>query len=46
MSFKEKEDKTNFTQNLILQTDFPDEKIALLVGINIEFVEEMRISMK
>ncbi len=45
MSIKEREDKTNFTKNLILQTDFTHEKIAILVGVDIEFVEEIRISL-
>ncbi|MEA5459299.1 hypothetical protein VB796_09635 [Arcicella sp. LKC2W] len=42
MSIKEKEEKTKFTVNLLTQTDFSDEKIALLVGIDIEFVKETR----
>ncbi len=46
MSIKEKEDKTNFTKSLLLQTDFSDEKIALIVGVDIEFVKEMRTSLQ
>ena len=45
MSIKEKEDKTIFTKNLILQTDFSDEKIALLVGVDVKFIEEIRFSL-
>lgn len=45
MSIKEKEDKKTFTVNLLTQTDFSDEKIALLVGINIEYVDEIRASL-
>ena len=46
MDIKEKEDKTNFTKNLLQQSDFSDEKIALIVGVDMEFVEEMRASLQ
>ncbi|MDZ7896734.1 MAG: hypothetical protein U5N85_01710 [Arcicella sp.] len=45
MSLKEKEDKTNFTKNLLQQTDFSDEKIADLVGVEIGFVKEIKASL-
>jgi predicted Rdx family selenoprotein len=45
MSIKEREDKTYFTKNLIFQSDFSNEKIALIVGVEIEFVKEMRDSL-
>jgi predicted transposase YdaD len=34
-----------FTQNLITQTDFSDEKIALLANVEIEYVKKMRKSL-
>ena len=46
MSIKEKEEKAIFTKNLILQSDFNDEKIALLVGTDDDFVREMRNLLK
>ena len=45
MSIKEREAKTNFTLNLIQQTDFSDEKIADLVGIEVSFVKEIKASL-
>jgi predicted transposase YdaD len=45
MAIKELEDKTNFTKNLLLQTDFSDEKIANLVGVDINFVQEIKSSL-
>jgi hypothetical protein len=46
MSIKEIEEKTNFTRNLLTQTDFDDEKIASLVGVEIEFVRQVKASLK
>jgi hypothetical protein len=34
-----------FTQNLIMQTDFSDEKIATLAGVSVEYVKKMRNSL-
>ncbi len=34
-----------FTKNLIMQTDFSDEKIALLANVEIEYVKKMRKSL-
>jgi hypothetical protein len=45
MSIKEIEDKTNFTKNLLTQTDFSEEKIASLVGVEIEFVKQVKSSL-
>jgi hypothetical protein len=45
MAIKELEEKTNFTKNLLLQTDFSDEKIANLVGVDINFVQEVKSSL-
>ena len=45
MSIKEIEDKTNFTKNLLTQTDFSEEKIASLVGVDIEFVRQVKSSL-
>jgi predicted transposase/invertase (TIGR01784 family) len=45
MSIKEIEDKTNFTKNLLTQTDFSDDKIASLVGVEIEFVKQVKSSL-
>jgi hypothetical protein len=39
------ENNSIFTQNLISQTDFSDEKIALLANVEIEYVKKMRISL-
>ncbi len=38
------EEKTIFTKNLLEQTDFTDEKIALLVGVEIDFVIRVKNS--
>jgi hypothetical protein len=35
-----------FTKNLLTQTDFSEEKIAVLVGVNIEFVQKVKASLK
>jgi predicted transposase/invertase (TIGR01784 family) len=45
MSIKEIEEKTNFTRNLLTQTDFDEDKIALLVGVEIEFVRQVKSSL-
>lgn len=45
MSIKEVEEKTNFTRNLLNQTDFNEDKIALLVGVEIEFVIQVKSSL-
>jgi hypothetical protein len=45
---KEKErldNKMEFTQSLIENTDFLDEKIALLVGVGVEFVKKVRADL-
>ncbi len=39
------ENNSIFTQNLITQTDFSDEKIALLANVELEYVKKMRISL-
>jgi predicted transposase/invertase (TIGR01784 family) len=46
MTIKEIEDKTNFTKNLLTQTDFDDDKIALLVGVEVDFVRQIKTSLK
>jgi hypothetical protein len=38
------EDKTIFTKSLLEQTDFTDEKIALLVGVEVDFVRRVKNS--
>jgi predicted transposase YdaD len=45
MSLKEREEKTNFTKNLLQQTNFSEEKIADLVGVEINFVKEIKTSL-
>ncbi len=45
MSIKEIEEKTNFTKNLLTQTDFDDEKIASLVGVEVDFVRQVKASL-
>ncbi len=45
MSIKEIEDRTNFTKSLLTQTDFDDNKIALLVGVEVEFVRQIKSSL-
>ena len=45
MSMKESEYKTDFTKSLLLQTDFPDEKIATLANVEVEYVKKMRASL-
>jgi hypothetical protein len=35
-----------FTQSLLTQTDFSEEKIAVLVGVDIEFVQKVKASLK
>jgi len=43
---EEREEKNSiFTQNLIMQTEFSDEKIADLAGVDIEYVKKMRTSL-
>jgi hypothetical protein len=45
MTVKEIEEKTNFTRNLLTQTDFDEDRIALLVGVEIEFVRQVKSSL-
>ncbi|MCU0467802.1 MAG: Rpn family recombination-promoting nuclease/putative transposase [Arcicella sp.] len=45
MNIKEKQKNLNFTQNLITQTDFSDEKIASIVGVEIDYVKKIRASL-
>ena len=45
MSIKEIEDKTNFTKSLLTQTGFSEEKIPSLVGVDVEFVREVKSSL-
>ena len=45
MAIKEREAKNAFTENLLNQTDFSDEKIADLVGVDVAFVQEIRTSL-
>jgi hypothetical protein len=45
MDIKEKQKNLNFTQNLITQTDFSDEKIASIVGVEIDYVKKIRASL-
>jgi hypothetical protein len=40
------ENKLNFAKNLLSQTDFSEEKIAVLVGVDIEFVQKVKASLK
>jgi hypothetical protein len=35
-----------FTKSLLTQTDFSEEKIAVLVGVDIEFVQKVKASLK
>ena len=39
------ENKVIFTTNLLTQTDFSEEKIASLVGVDIEFVKKVKASL-
>ena len=41
-SLKEEEKNKNFASSLIISTDFDDEKIAMLVGVTIEYVKDLR----
>ncbi len=34
-----------FTKNLIINTDFSNEKIAMLVGVEVKYVAQMRVEM-
>jgi hypothetical protein len=44
---EEREEKNStFTRNLITQTDFSDEKIALLAGVEIDYVRKVRASLR
>jgi hypothetical protein len=44
---EEREEKNSiFTKNLITQTDFSDEKIALLACVEVEYVRKMRTSLQ
>jgi hypothetical protein len=45
INIKEIEDKTNFTKNLLTQTDFSEDKIASLVGVEIAFVKQVKSSL-
>ena len=40
------EKNSTFTQNLITQTDFSDEKIATLANVELEYVKKMRTSLQ
>jgi hypothetical protein len=42
---KEQEKNYNFTKALLLDTDFSEEKIATLVGVDISFVKEVKASL-
>ena len=42
MEMKERQKNGDFTKSLLLQTNFSDEKIANLAGVEVEFVKEMR----
>ena len=46
MEMKERQKNSDFTKSLLLQTDFSDEKIANLAGVEVEFVKEMREKSK
>ena len=41
-SLKEEEKNKNFATSLIISTDFDDEKIAILVGVSAEYVQNLR----
>ena len=45
-SLKEEEKNKNFATSLIISTDFDDEKIAMLVGVTVEYVENLRLSLE
>ena len=40
------EKNSTFTQNLITQTNFSDEKIATLANVELEYVKKMRTSLQ
>lgn len=40
------EERTNFVRNLLLGTDFSDEKIASLANVSLAFVEEIKAKIK
>ena len=40
-----RESKTLFVTNLLTQTDFDNAKIALLVGVPIDFIEKIKKSL-
>ena len=44
-SLKEEEKNKNFASSLIISTDFDDEKIAMLVGVTIEYVKDLRTTL-
>lgn len=39
------ENKLIFTKSLLTQTDFSEEKIAILVDVDIEFVRKVKASL-
>ena len=39
-------EKQHFTISLLISTDFNDEKIAMLVGVEIAFVEILRTALR
>jgi hypothetical protein len=40
-----KEEKEEFTQNLLTQTDFSDDKIATLANVTVDYVKKIRVSL-
>ncbi len=46
LAMKNKKYETTVVKNLITQTDFSDEKIASLVGVEIAFVKEIKASLQ
>jgi hypothetical protein len=42
MSQKDYENKFNFVKSLLANTDFNDEKLAVLVGVSINFIADVK----
>lgn len=40
------ESKSNFVKNLLLETDFSNEKIATITGVNETFIQKLRVGIK
>ena len=45
LSIKEQQKNKDFATSLIVSTDFDDEKIAMLVGVTVEYVSDLRTEL-